>query len=160
MVSEVTVTNGESLRSDSGSLGCSDSTNCFRISSILVRRLISSSTAIFSNDLSSEASRLAVTSLPSSTTTVRSCLATSCKYLNFFCSSRCDRGPGGLRAAAVDNCFRGALPPVLFRAVCFVRAIGIACCELSFEFALRLPRAPQHKKIDRNGPSRKLKIVF
>lgn len=28
-----------------------------------------------------------------------------------------------LRAALVANCFRGALPPVLLRAVCFVRAI-------------------------------------
>jgi hypothetical protein len=29
-----------------------------------------------------------------------------------------------LRAAFVASCFRGALPPVDLRAVCFVRAIG------------------------------------
>ena len=30
-----------------------------------------------------------------------------------------------LRAALVASCLRGALPPVDFRAVCFVRAIGL-----------------------------------
>ncbi|KAL5660687.1 hypothetical protein ACJX0J_027812, partial [Zea mays] len=30
-----------------------------------------------------------------------------------------------LRAALVASCFRGALPPVDLRAVCFVRAIGV-----------------------------------
>ena len=30
-----------------------------------------------------------------------------------------------LRAALVASCFRGALPPVDLRAVCFLRAIGL-----------------------------------
>jgi len=37
-----------------------------------------------------------------------------------------------LRAALVASCFRGALPPVDFRAVCFVRAISLDLWDTTF----------------------------
>ena len=51
-----------------------------------------------------------------------------------------------LRAALVASCFRGALPPVETRAVCFVRAIVGLC--LRFDLVLM---KQQNVQIDEGG---------
>ena len=51
-----------------------------------------------------------------------------------------------LRAALVASCFRGAFPPVDFRAVCFVRAIlslELSCTSETSGEKLRIPN-PSH----------------
>ena len=68
-----------------------------------------------------------------------------------------------MRAAFVASCLRGALPPVLLRAVCLVRAIVLGvvllyvecCCASGVRRANRSAR--RRVGVDISGPARLLR---